>query len=52
MQMFRGGVEAAVLDHRSERDKLLAVDLHISDANAYEESLAVLIVAGCLASMA
>ena len=43
MQPFRRGIEAAVLDHRGERGKLLTVDLHISDANAYEESLAVLI---------
>ena len=52
MQTVGGGIEAAVFDHRGECGKLLAIDLHISNANAYEESLAVLIHAGCLASMA
>ena len=46
----RGGIEAAVLDHRGECGELLTIDLHISNANAYEESLAVLIHAGALAS--
>ena len=43
MQPLSRGIEAAVLDHRGERRELLTVDPHISDANAYEESLAVLI---------
>jgi hypothetical protein len=50
VQMFGGGVEAAAFDHRCERGKLLAVEVHIRNANAYEESLAVLIPAGCLPS--
>jgi hypothetical protein len=48
--MFGGGVEATALDHRCECGKLLAVEAHLSNANAYEESLAVLIRAGCLPS--
>lgn len=32
-----------MLDHRGERRQLLAVDMHISDANVAEQSLAVLI---------
>jgi hypothetical protein len=38
--------------YSGECGKLLAIDLHINNANAYEESLAGLIHAGCLASVA
>jgi len=39
-----------VLDHRGERGELLTVYLHISDTNAYEELLAVLIQPAALPS--
>ena len=45
------GVEAAVFDHRGERGELLSVEMHIRNANAYEETLAVLIRPDCLPSM-
>jgi L-lysine exporter family protein LysE/ArgO len=42
MQQVCCRIEAAALDNRGERSQLLTVDAHISDANADEESLAVL----------
>jgi hypothetical protein len=41
-----------VLDHGGERGKLPTVEVHISDVNANEELLAVLIRQPALASMA
>ena len=43
MQPRRRGIEAAQLDHRREGRELLTVQSHISDSNAGEESLAVLL---------
>ena len=50
VQTRRGRVEPAVFDHRGERGQLLTVELHISNTNAYEESLAVLICPALLPS--
>ena len=51
MQPFGRGVKRPELDHRGECRELLTVYLHISDANANEESLAVLIHPQTLASI-
>jgi hypothetical protein len=52
MQPFCRCVKAAELDHGGKGRELLTVDgLHISDSNATEESLGVLIRSKAIASM-
>ena len=51
MQLLGRGVEAAGVDHCGEGGELVAVDPHISNTNADEESLVGLIPAHFLTSM-
>jgi hypothetical protein len=52
MQPLRRRVKAAELDHRGKGRELLTIDLHISNSNACEESLAVLMHTTSLPSKA
>jgi hypothetical protein len=50
MQHRSRSVKAALFDHRRECGELLSVHLHISDPNARQQSLAVLMTPGSLTS--